>query len=308
MEQFQTSFPSSRVLNFRPSIAPSCAPRICGTFVVKPTFVRLRVVIGESHLLLPHDILHEHVLQHYMFHASQPSFWMSMPSQNDGQHGSRESHHAAALSRDVSSQSLRQFQLSRADTSASTELRLTDCCVRDHAQGFVSSPHHSAACALVGPGLTCPVAVCVDVHRLRECDDFDLAVCTLRTLFWYRVMRFLFISSLSGRQRIFRNVSFTLYMMSARSWHTDSGFPTAVLYAARLRFPARPETQSLVFSSHVEPPQVSRPPVQTRQSRQSRLGCACDSRQVSASGSHDHSAKKEYLVVQLRQSSHKWAS
>ena len=41
--------------------------------------------------------------------------------------------------------------------------------------------HNSTACALAGHGLSCSVAVCVHVHRLRECNDFDQALCTRDT-------------------------------------------------------------------------------------------------------------------------------
>ena len=47
-------------------------------------------------------------------------------------------------------------------------------------------------------------------------------------------MRFTFISSLSVGLMIFLAVSFTLYRMSAHSWHMYNSFHTAVLYAARL--------------------------------------------------------------------------
>ena len=49
-------------------------------------------------------------------------------------------------------------------------------------------------------------------------------------------MGFKFISSFPVGVSILRAVSFTLYRMSARSWHIDRNFPTAVLYSARLSF------------------------------------------------------------------------
>ena len=58
----------------------------------------------------------------------------------------------------------------------------------------------------------------------------------LGTLVKCLTIRFTFISSFSVGQMIFRAVSFTLYMISARSWHMYNSFPTAVLDTARLSF------------------------------------------------------------------------
>ena len=46
----------------------------CMTLCRQVCFVRIRVDIGKCRLLLLYDVLHEHVLQHYMFHRSQTSF------------------------------------------------------------------------------------------------------------------------------------------------------------------------------------------------------------------------------------------
>ena len=64
---------------------------------------------------------------------------------------------------------------------------------------------------------SCPVAVCVHVHERRESVDLDQGLCD-RDL----AMRFTFISSLTVVHMIFLAVSFTLYMMSARSWHISA--------------------------------------------------------------------------------------
>ena len=122
----------------------------------------------------------------------------------------------------------------RAYNSASAELKLTVCCVRDPCcEGCVSPLHNSAICAFACCWLTCPIAVCVHVHQLWECND-SIRYFALGTHFKYLTIRFTFISSLSVGQMIFRAVSFTLFMMSARSWHVYNSFRTAVLYTARL--------------------------------------------------------------------------
>ena len=115
----------------------------------------------------------------------------------------------------------------------------------------------------------------------------------------YRVMRFVCITSLSVGHKISRAVFlFTLYMMSARSWHMYGSFPTAVLHTARLSFSSSSSDSvfgvllTLVVATGFD---SSSP----RTAIKSRIPF----HRVS-SGSDDNSAKKEYLVVQLYQSSH----
>ena len=60
----------------------------------------------------------------------------------------------------------------RAYNSASAELKLTVCCVRDPCcEGCVSLVHNSATYAFACCWLTCPIAVCVHVHELWGCND-----------------------------------------------------------------------------------------------------------------------------------------
>ena len=114
---------------------------------------------------------------------------------------SHESYFVSQFFQDVSSPSLRQIQLSghtvpnRRNSSSLTVVFVT-----------------------MQKGLRLSTA---QLHR----------VCSrcLRTLVKYRAMRFMFIFSLSVGHRIFRAVSFTLDMMSARSCHMCHTFPAAVL-------------------------------------------------------------------------------
>ena len=138
-----------------------------------------------------------------------------MPSQIDCRHGSRESLHVPVLSRDISSPSLLQFQLSRRaillrqNSSSVTAVFLT-------MQTESRFPlRNSTACTLEHSMLSCPIAVCVHVHVLWECVDLDQTLC-IGTPIKYRSIRFTFISSLSLGQVVFLVVSFTLLMMSAR--------------------------------------------------------------------------------------------
>ena len=88
----------------------------------------------SSGLLCSNSCLHRqatNVLQHYMFHPSQTTFGWPMPSQIDCEHGSRVPLRIPVLSRDVSSPSLRKFQLSerkfllRQNSSSLTAVFLT---------------------------------------------------------------------------------------------------------------------------------------------------------------------------------------
>ena len=46
----------------------------CMSLCHQVSFVRIRVYVGKRRLLLLHDDLHDHVLQHHMFHQPQTSF------------------------------------------------------------------------------------------------------------------------------------------------------------------------------------------------------------------------------------------
>ena len=92
--------------------------------------------------------------------------------------------------------------------------------------------HNSAASAFAGRGLSCPVAVCEHVDGLRECIDFDQALLT-RDSFSSIVRCDSCPSRRSHWYMIFLAVSFTLYVISARSSHMYDSFPTAVLYTVR---------------------------------------------------------------------------
>ena len=80
--------------------------------------------------------------------------------------------------------------------------------------------------------LACSIACLCTRSRTLEVLTISIRHFALGTPFWYLTMRFKFITSLSVGQVIFRAVSFTLYMMSARSWHMYNNCPTAVLYTA----------------------------------------------------------------------------
>ena len=151
-------------------------------------------------------------------------------------HGSRESLGIAVVSRDVSSPSLQKFQLSgriillRQNSSSLTVVFLT----KQRESRFptcVTSP-------LVLLHDWCCLAQSLSVYTFTNGGLLLISIkrFALGTPFRYLAMRFTFISSLSVGHVIFLAVSFVLYMMSARSWHMYSSFPTAVLYTARFSF------------------------------------------------------------------------
>ena len=199
-----------------------------------------------------------------------------MPTHIHCRHGSRESLRISVLSRSVSFTISSAIPVVQAYKSASAEHELTDRCVRDHAERVaLLQLHFSTACALASHGLPWPVAVCVHVHGLWEYQMTSVKHFALGTPFKYRVMRCMLISSLSAGQRIMRavsftlHVSFTLYMMSARSWQVYNGFPTAVLHTAEFFFLQLNQRlcrwcSQDTWSRHKSPPD---------QARQSRLGC-----------------------------------
>ena len=91
--------------------------------------------------------------------------WMPMPSPIDCRHGSQESLHVPVLSRDVSSPSLQQFQLSkriimnRQNSSSLTVVFLT----MEKESCFPTALFHRFCFCMV---LSWPVAVCVHFHEL----------------------------------------------------------------------------------------------------------------------------------------------
>ena len=119
----------------------------------------------------------------------------------------------------------------------------------------------------------------------------------LETLFKYRVVRLMFISSLLVEQWIFRAVSFALYMMSARSWHTCNSFSTGVLCTARFSYSSATSDSPLGVATGLE---SSRRSTAVTSRMYTRI---CFNR-VSTSCYHDKSAKNEHWIVQLGQSSH----
>ena len=90
-------------------------------------------------------------------------------------------------------------------SSASAALKLADCCVRHHAAKFALLRRRTPPLALSHV----PVAVCVHIHGLWECDDVDI---TLRTWdpFTHLMTGFMRISSLSVGCKIFHDICFTL--------------------------------------------------------------------------------------------------
>ena len=130
-----------------------------------------------------------------MFHPSQTLFGCPR-LRRFRRHGSRVTLRIPVLSGDVSSPSLRKFQV------------------------------------WCGPALSLSVYTFTNGRNLL----FSIEHFALVTPFGYLAMRFTFISSLSVGHVFFLAVSLTLYMMSARSCHMYSSFPTAVLYTARFSF------------------------------------------------------------------------
>ena len=116
----------------------------------------------------------------------------------------------------------------RAKNSASPELRLTVCSVRDHAVRVAF--HHCTTPPLVPQSLS----VCTFTN-------FGGVTISIRhfafgTSFKNLTIRFKFISSFLVGLVIFRVLSFTLYIMSALSSHMYNNFATTVLCIARLSF------------------------------------------------------------------------
>ena len=138
--------------------------------------------------------------------------------------------------------------------SASAELKLTACCVRDHAVSVAF--RHCTTPPLV---LLHVVACSAQLMSVYTFTNFDVMI-SIRLLalgapFTYLTVRFRFISSLSVGHVIFLAVSFRLYMTSARSWHKYNSFPTTVLHIV-FRLPVQRVILSLASSSHLESSRV----------------------------------------------------
>ena len=124
----------------------------------------------------------------------------------------------------------------RACNSASAELKLCDCCVLDHVERVAL--HHCVTPPVVLLHVCCCLAQSLSVYTFANCGNVLISIkhFALWTPYKCCAMRFTFFSSLSEGQVIFLAVSFTLYMMSARSWQMCINFPTGVLYTARFSF------------------------------------------------------------------------
>ena len=82
---------------------------------------------------------------------------------------------------------------------------------------------------------TCPAqSLSVYTFTNFECLMISIKLFALGTPCKCRTIRFRFISSVSVGHVILSARSFTLYMMSARSWHMYNNFRTTVLYIAHL--------------------------------------------------------------------------
>ena len=122
----------------------------------------------------------------------------------------------------------------RACNSASAELKLTDCCVLDQAERVVLP--HCVTSPLVFLHVWCCPDQSLSVYTFTNGGNLFISIkhFAIGTPFKYLAIPFTFISSLSVGQVICLAVSFTLYMMSARSWHMYNSFPTTVQNTARL--------------------------------------------------------------------------
>ena len=107
----------------------------------------------------------------------------------------------------------------RAYNSASAELNLIVCCVRDHAVSVAF--HHCTTPPLVLLHVGACLAQSLSVYTFTNFEGVVISIrlFALGALLKYLTIRFRFISSLSVGHVIFLAVSFTLYMTSARSWH-----------------------------------------------------------------------------------------
>ena len=140
----------------------------------------------------------------------------------------------------------------RACSSASAELRLTHYCVGDRAER-VAFPHGTTPPLVL---LQVMGGLAQSLHGLRECTDFDQALCTRDTFQVSCDALHVHLVALSGTQDL------------------SCCFLHAVHALCVCRSPARPATQSWVFCRHLVSTQVLSPRVRARQSR---LGCTSNS-------------------------------
>ena len=160
LEWFQFSVVSAEFLHMRFNSMALCH-QVC--------FVRIRVHMSKSRLLLLHDIF---VLQHDMISSVLTHVWMpTVDMVHDGHFVSQFiqqmfRHHPFGNS------CCQSIQFCVGGTEAHRLLCSSPC-----RKGFVSSSHNFTACALVSHGLPCSVAVCVHVQGLRKHNDFNQALC-----------------------------------------------------------------------------------------------------------------------------------
>ena len=198
----------------------------CVTLCHQICFILLCVNVCKICQLFLYNILHIHVLQHHMFHSSKSSLGCPCFCRlTVGPNSCKICFVTIASATPV----VRTFY------SASAELKLTACCVRDHCCECCITPlHNSVTCALARGSLSCPIAVCMHVHELWRCNDFDQALCT-RSAFQI----FLQYASRSSRGSQLDTWSFLLFP-SRCTWRLLAPgtctivFPTTVLYIARL--------------------------------------------------------------------------
>ena len=124
----------------------------------------------------------------------------------------------------------------RAKNSASAELKLTVCCVRDHTVS-VAFPHCTTP-PLVLSHVGAWLAQSLSVYTFTNFGGVTISIRHFALGMPFQVSHNTLQVHLVtlGQTGNFRAVSFTLHMMSARSWHMYNNFPTTVLYIARLPF------------------------------------------------------------------------
>ena len=184
----------------------------------------------------------------------------------------------------------------KAYDSASTELKLTVCCVRDHAVS-VAFRHCTAPPLVLLHGVAWPA------QSLSVCSVMiTIKLFALGEPFKYFTIRFKFISSLSVGHVIFLAGSFTLYMTSARSWHMYNSFPTIVLYTARLS-PSSSTSHSVVGASSARSHQGFCF-IQTKNNYHVPDVLRIRFHRVPSCRSLDHSAQEVKCVAHLLHSSH----
>ena len=191
----------------------------------------------------------------------------------------------------------------RAYSSASAELKLTDWCVRDHADN-VASPHCATPPLVLLQVVGCP-AQSPSVYTFTDCGEVMISVRHIApgAPFKYRVMRFMVISSLcSGTKDLsccFLQTVHDVCSLLAHVQPLSHGCPAhgpfyVLQFDQRLGRWCSLDTRSRHWSRVL----------QTKHGNHvSDVLRICFNR-VSTSCCHDNSAKKEDLVVQLSQSPH----